>query len=264
MKTSERVQKVDAVAKRRFLSGSHRKRFSNTIGLGKICIMRNRFARLALLMILAGLVCMGASRAAVDDMEHNADLQPTIEELARETILKRWPEAADIQVFEAEDEEDVEEFGIDAEAFEKGGQEPPAPDANDPAAPGDAAPLAVGMEAGDWTVSATFMLGELECEALLNDDGKLLYRYEAVDPGQLPEKTTAAAREKFPGEDLLYADKLFDERPETPVMYYVIAFEKQDVYLDADGKILRVVDAPPQAEGGAAEPDDDGNMDNIL
>jgi hypothetical protein len=73
--------------------------------------MRNRLSANALLLVIAFVA--GAVYAAVDDMENNADLQPTLEEHAREFILKRWPEAKDIQVFaleEADEDFDADDF----------------------------------------------------------------------------------------------------------------------------------------------------------
>jgi hypothetical protein len=213
--------------------------------------MRNRIAAAFLLLLLsASATC----HAAVDDIENNADLQPTVEERARDFVLKRWPGATEIQVFDMTEEREV----FDADDFERNdaakapAADPKAP-AEKPEEGTEPAQAEIGEDATDWCVSVMFKIDDVDHEILMNDECKVLYRYEGVDLEKIPEKVAKTLKKKFADMTPILCDKLFDDRGDKFVMFYVVSFDTIDVYLDAEGEFLRAKETPQLPEDDAQE-----------
>jgi hypothetical protein len=210
-----------------------------------------RFFALSLLLSLA--VASHAARADQDDIDNNADLLPTPEERARAVVLKRWPDATEIDAADlAGDEPDADEHKIDAE----NGRAIPDDDMNDGKEDDDAAEA---WEMSDWTVSVLFKSAGKDFEALVNDDGKIQYVYETIPAEKAPRQIIDAAREAVKDGDVIFCQKCSDESKEAAVHTYVVVVGAKDVELDLEGKVLKVKDAPADAEE-----DDEGGDDMKL
>ena len=201
-----------------------------------------------------------ALRADQDDIENNADLQPTPEETARAAVLKRWPDATEIDAVDmAADEGENADDGDKKMDAEKGNDVADNDD-ND-----------MGMnknddkdDAGDrtdWTISVLFKSAGKDFEALTDDDGRIQYVYETIPIEKAPQNIVDAARKAIKGDDddddgdVIFCQKCSDESKDKPVLTYIVGVGPKDVELDLDGKVLKIKDAPPNAE----ENDDDGD-----
>jgi len=186
-------------------------------------------------LLFVALLLLHSLPAAVDDGD--ADLKDTPEELARMAVLKRWPDAQNIDAFEDLPEE---------EEVANGGEEaPPAEDLPEQMLPKD--------DASDWTVSTTFTVKDREFEVLTNDEGLIRYVYEEVPVDDAPVVVLKGARTAVTAGDFLYVDKVVNEHRQPPVVTYVVGVGERDVYVDDKGKALKVL-TPPPAEEGMEEP----------
>src|SRR5205823_3632570 len=102
------------------------------------------------------------------------------------------------------------------------------------------------MEDGDtdYTLSVTFESGGRDFEALIDDEGKIKYVYEEIPFSQAPSEIIAAALAKIKDGDLIYFDRVLDETKGRSIQTYIIGVSKKDVYLDAEGEVTSVEDAP--------------------
>ncbi|HYF52077.1 MAG TPA: hypothetical protein VEJ63_21890 [Planctomycetota bacterium] len=183
--------------------------------------------------------------AAQDDGD--ADLRETPEELARAAVLRRWPDAQNIDAFDdaAAEEEEV----ADAPADEAQEAEVLLPEQMLPEKGGS-----------DWTVSVAFTCHGREFEVLVNDDGVIRYVYEEVPIDDAPVEVLKGARAEIARGDFLYVDKVMNEHRRPAVATYVVGFEQKDVYVDDKGKVLKVVDLPKEE----LAPADPAEMDGAL
>ena len=212
--------------------------------------MRNKFFAPLLVVVLA-LSC--TARADQDDIDNNADLQPTPEEKARTAVLRRWPDATDV------------------DAYDMAGEDDDGPDMDDNANQKDMDRADEVADAGadddkddddglgaEWTVSVMFTSAGKHFEALVNDDGKIQYVYETIPLEDAPKEIIAAARGAVKEGDLLFCQRLSDESEDIVVHSYVVGVGQKDVSVDVDGTILKVKDAP--AEDQDVEEEDNNKL----
>jgi len=232
--------------------------------------MRNRF----IATIFLGSVLLTASAwADQDDMENNADLQQTPEEMAKAAVLRRWPDATEVDAMDMAAEEDgdpKENKADDVDAMPKAGDDDAMAnvDIDDDLKPGDKKDedMPVEMmadldrpdkddEGGNWTVSVMFVSGGKKFEALTDDDGKIQYVYETIPKGDAPVNIVDAARDEAKDGELVYVQKELDETKAPSVTTYIVGIGDKDIRVDPEGKVLEVKDAP-------AQPDEDGDDDD--
>jgi hypothetical protein len=212
--------------------------------------MQKRYFAPLLVFVLA---LSFAARADQDDIDNNADLQPTPEEKARTAVLRRWPDATDVDAYDMagdDDAADMDDAGNEkdmdhADEVAQAGQPGDDDDAEDE----------LGAE---WTVSVMFTSAGKHFEALVNDDGKIQYVYETIPLEDAPKDIVAAARAAVKEGDVLFCQRLSDESEEIVVHSYVVGVGQKDVSVDVDGTILKVKDAP--AEDQDVEEEDNNKL----
>lgn len=188
---------------------------------------------------LAVLLLCAAAWADQDD--DDADLKPTLEEAAKASVLKRWPNAKEIEVVdltEDVDDEEIEPAPLTEirERVEADGEKIVVGDVE--------AEVAEDVSA-DYTLSVTFESGGRDIEALMDDAGAIKFVYEAIPFSQAPGELIDAALRSVKSDDLIYFDKMLDEtQPGRSVQSYIIGVGDKDVYLDAEGEVTAVEDAP--------------------
>ncbi len=239
--------------------------------------MRTKFSATMILLVLA---LSFAARADQDDIDNNADLQPTPEEKAKLAVLRRWPDAKEIDAVDMSDEDDD---ATPAEPKAKAGGGKMVPDGdddddddNDKMDPAGkigqrAAEVAVDKdddadidEGANWSVSVLFMSGGKHFEALINDDGKIQYVYETIALTDAPKEIVAAARDAVKDGDIVYFQKVADESQLPTVQLFLVGVGNKDVLLGADGKVLHIKDAPEEDPNDAAPPaEKDDDADNF-
>jgi len=209
------------------------------------CCKRCRWPLLAI-----AFLCVSAWADQDDD---DADLKPTPEENARAAILKRWPDAKEIDVTDLADEDD-EDDGDKADKADKDDAE-----AADERADGDDADEAGDADMadgdGEFTLSVTFESGGRDFEALVDDEGKIKYVYEEIPFNQAPSEIIGAALSRVKDGDLIYFDRVLDETTGRSVQTYIVGVSDKDVYLDAEGAVTSVEDAPDDIPDDAEMPD---------
>ena len=241
--------------------------------------------KLSASLIVFVLACSFAARADQDDIDNNADLQPTPEEKARLAVLRRWPDATDIDAVDmADDDDDAKPADPkakkkdDDEDEDDGGDKmkDPAGDAADAGDMGDmdnmgkrAADVAVDDDdiddAANWSVSVLFVSAGKHFEALVDDDGKIQYVYETVSIANAPKEIVASARDAVKDGEIVYFQKVTDESQLPTVQLFLVGVGNKDVLLSAEGKVLHIKDAPDDDANDAAPPppaekdDDDGD-----
>jgi hypothetical protein len=193
-------------------------------------------------------------RADQDDMENNADLQETPEEKAKAAVLRRWPDATEIDALDMAAEQDDAD---DAEAMDRKARDGDEVDAGEK---DDPAPAMMGEEkeeddddGGNWTISVLFVSGGKKFEALTDDDGKIQYVYETIPKEDAPKNILDAALAEVNEGNIVYVQKERDETKDEAVTSYIVGVGDKDVRLDEDGKVIEVKDAPPAND----EDDDD-------
>jgi len=183
-------------------------------------------------VLVFAMMPFSSIRAAHDD--NDADLKESPEDLARMAVLKRWPDAQNIDAIEeAEDEEEVADAPGGKGALDK-------PEDNLPEQ------MLPENEASDWIVSVTFTSGEKEFEVLANDDGQIRYVYEEVAVDDTPTEVLKGARARVKEGDFLYVDKILNEHRKPAVATFVVGVGERDVYVDENGKVLKVVELRPR------------------
>lgn len=185
-------------------------------------------------LLSAALLCAAAWADQDDD---NADLKPTPEENARAAIVKRWPDAKEIDVVDLTDEGDDADERPLLKAAEKDADADAEAEADD---------LDEEDPAAHYTLSVTFESGGHDFEALLDDEGKIKYIYEDLPLSHAPSEIIAAALLKVKDRDLVYVDRVLDETHGNTVQSYIIGLGDKDVYLDAEGEVTAVEDAPDE------------------
>jgi hypothetical protein len=230
--------------------------------------MRKKLISLILPILLAMVVFCPAS-ADQDDNDNNADLQDTPEEICHAAVLKRWPDATDVDVLDLAEDFDDEDANRPAEA----GRDIDAPDTPrerllelaDKVAGDNAADDDMDDDAqNDFTLSVTFQLNGLEYEALLNDKGVIRYVYEEVPVADAPVTIMKAARDAVKDGDFLYVDKVRNETKFPYVSSYIVGVGEKDVYLDADAKVQKIEDAPADDGDPKEKPAEDAPADGML
>jgi hypothetical protein len=191
--------------------------------------------------MLALLMASVPAAAEVDDGD--ADLKPTPEELARATVLKRWPDATDVLVTDAAGDEDDPEEEAEAPDHRRD-EQPLETDALD----GDAA--------CGWTLSVTFVSGGHDFEVLLDDEGIPKFVYEDMPIESIPDDVLGAAYEAADEGDFVYCDKVLDETNDVPELTYVVGIGNEDIHLDSTGRVLHVDEANEELPAAEADNDD--------
>ena len=196
-------------------------------------------------------------RADQDDMEHNADLEETPEEKAKAAVLRRWPDATEIDALDMAAEQDDADKADDADAMDRKARDGDEEDAGEK---DDPAPAMMGEEkeededdGANWTISVLFVSGDKKFEALTNDDGKIQYVYETIPKEDAPKNILDAALAEVKDGEVVYVQKERDETKGEAVTIYIVGVGDKDVRLDMDGKVIEVKDAPPAKD----EDDDD-------
>ena len=228
--------------------------------------MRQRFLIPCIVVLLAASVTV---RADQDDIDNNADLQPTPEERAHAAVVKRWPDATEIDALDMtadgppdEDKQDMPAAPANDWDDADDGKKAEKPDdmaADDKNEKDDDD----ADEMADWTISVMFKSGGKDFEALTNDDGKIQYIYETIPNEKAPENIVAAARDAAKDGDLIYVQKVTDESNEKPTESYIVGIGLRDVMLDMDGKVLKVKDVPNDADKDDDDAPDDGTKIRI-
>lgn len=220
------------------------------------------------------------ARADQDDNVNNADLQPTVEEVARRAVLKRWPDALDLDVANLDEEDETnqdDDKANKADIVEKQtdgkGKDPKAigeknikelelkdkiADADDEKDDDDAA------DAGEdgnhnWSISVLFVSNGSDFEALLDDSGKILCVHEDISIEKAPKKIVEAAQKAvaMPDGEILYVDKVSDESKTPVATSYCVGIGLKEVKVSAEGKVLKIVDVPDDEEDAPDGLDDD-------
>src|SRR5689334_3937818 len=108
-----------------------------------------------------------------DDMENNADLQDTPEEKAKAAVLRRWPDATELDALDMAAEQDDADNANEGEAMDRKARDGDEEDAGEK---DDPAPAMMGEEKEEdeddgpnWTVSVLFVSGGKKFEALTDD-----------------------------------------------------------------------------------------------
>jgi hypothetical protein len=191
---------------------------------------------LFMMVMVMALAMIAQARAAQDDGD--ADIQPTPEERAKAVVMKRWPDAAEVEALDVAGETDEAEVEGEEE-----GEEADVPD---------------GEEVSDWTVSVTFVSGGIDFEVLVSDAGAIRYIYEELPADKTPKKIIDAARAALKDGEIIYIDRMTDEHKTPAVVTYTIGIGEKDVTLDADGKVVRIDDAMEEEEAPGAEGGEQG------
>ena len=204
-------------------------------------------ARWAVLPVFI-LCCCAWVRADQDDNDNNADLQPSLEQIARNAVLKRWPDATDLEVADLTDEDDdcvPDENAADPKNQKQNPDDVAAEDQEN------------DDDGSDCTVSVTFVTSGRELEAWMDDTGKIEFVYEAIPLETAPKNIVDAARSTVEEGDILYLDKVLDETQQPAVVSYTIGIGDKEVHLDADGGIINVEDMQEA-------PDEDKDYENEI
>ena len=209
-------------------------------------------------MLAFALLCTAAWADQDDD---DADLKPSTEEMARAIILKRWPDAKEIEVADLTEDEDDDD--ADPKADVAKGKEDAKPKVLKPKAEADAE--AENDDLGDddgscgYTLSVTFESNGRDFEALMDDDGKIKFIYEEIPLSEAPPEILDVALRNVKGQDLVYIDKMIDETEEgRSIQSYIVGVGQKDVYLDAEGAVTSIEDAPDDEPDDAEMPDAGG------
>jgi hypothetical protein len=207
--------------------------------------MRCREFNRPILALAIALLCVSAWADQDDD---DADLKPTLEERARAAVLKRWPDAKEIEVVDlTEDDDDADPK---TEVRDKAKPDADAEDENDDL--GD-------EEDCEYTLSVKFESRGHDFEALLDDDGKIKFVYEEIPFCEAPAEIIEAALRKVKGQDLVYFDKMLDETEEgRSIQSFIVGVGQKDVYLDAEGDVTSIEDAPDDIPDDVEMPDEAG------
>jgi hypothetical protein len=201
---------------------------------------------------LALALTCAASWADQDD--DDADLKPTLEETARAVILKRWPDAKEIEVADLTEDDDADEPKTEVKKKPDLAEKAEKDDADD-----DADDLADDDGACGYTLSVTFESRGHDFEVLMDDDGKIKFVYEEMPFCEVPAEILDSALRSVKGQDLVYVDLMLDEtEPGRSIQSYIIGVGQKDVYLDAEGEVTSIEDAPDDVPDDAEMPDEGG------
>jgi hypothetical protein len=203
-------------------------------------------------IFFSALLISAPARADQDDMEHNADLQESPEELARAAVLRRWPDATELDAMDmAADAADAD----DDAAMNKEDDGDDAKMANEKEDPDPGLMADDGVDEATWTISVMFVSAGRKFEALTDDDGKIQYVYETIPIEDAPKNIVDAARAEVKDGDVIYVQKELDETQDETVTTYLVGVGDKDVILDTDGKVIDTKDA---VQPGEEDDNDDG------
>jgi hypothetical protein len=191
------------------------------------------------------------SAAAEDDLDDNDDLKPTPEELARQAVLKRWPDATDIDVVDVaaeQDDADAEEGDNAADGADEADADDEHFEAEDK---GDADDEAY------WTLSVTFTSKDADYQALVDDDGRICYVYQEMELDGLPEKVLDAVHAAAEDAEVESVEKMTDETKDPAEELYVVGLAHQEMHIRPDGTVKKIVKFAARAEEDDGDHEDD-------